>query len=243
MRRALLVLAAAAALLAVPARTRERRPGQRRAAHAEGLLPVRRAAPGLRPRGAAEDGRRGERARLPDPRRADPVHRATWARRSASGGTRRTTRSSSAASSPSSTRNRLLVVQPSGFGFYNHNKPVAKEQRVLAKVPVGKTPAELTQSATAAVRALAASEGVVLPEVSSGGGHDWRDRADHRRRRPADDRPDRPLRPAPQARPSRAHPARTVTVTGLAQSPRCRAITMRCTSFVPSPISRIFWSR
>ena len=28
-----------------------------------------------------------------------------------------------------------------------------------------------------------------------------------------------------------------------ATSPRCLAITMRCTSFVPSPISRIFWSR
>ena len=26
-------------------------------------------------------------------------------------------------------------------------------------------------------------------------------------------------------------------------SPRCRAITIRWTSFVPSPISRIFWSR
>jgi hypothetical protein len=26
-------------------------------------------------------------------------------------------------------------------------------------------------------------------------------------------------------------------------SPRCRAMTIRCTSFVPSPISRIFWSR
>ena len=75
-------------------------------------------------------------------------------------------------------RNRLLIVQPSGFGFYNHGKPVAKEQRVLTKVPVGTTPAELTQSATAAVRALAAADGVTLPEVSSsGGGHDWRDRA------------------------------------------------------------------
>jgi hypothetical protein len=73
-------------------------------------------------------------------------------------------------------RKRLLIVEPSGFGIYNHGKPVAKEQRVLAKLPVGKTPTELTQSATAAVRALAASEGVVLPEVSSGGGHDWRDR-------------------------------------------------------------------
>jgi len=75
-------------------------------------------------------------------------------------------------------RKRLLIAQPSGFGIYNHGKPVAKEQRVLAKVPVGSTPTELTQSATAAVRALAASEGVVLPEVSSsGGGHEWRDRA------------------------------------------------------------------
>jgi hypothetical protein len=58
---------------------------------------------------------------------------------------------------------RLLVVQPSGFGIYNHGKPVAKEQRVLANVPVGKTPAELAQSATAAVRALAAADGIELP--------------------------------------------------------------------------------
>ena len=70
----------------------------------------------------------------------------------------------------------LLVVQPSGFGFYNHGKPVAKEQRVLAKIPVGKTPTELTQSADAAVRALATAHGVIVPEASSGG-HDWRDRA------------------------------------------------------------------
>jgi hypothetical protein len=26
-------------------------------------------------------------------------------------------------------------------------------------------------------------------------------------------------------------------------NPSCRAITMRCTSFVPSPISSTFWSR
>jgi hypothetical protein len=72
---------------------------------------------------------------------------------------------------------RLLIAQPSGFGIYNHGKPVTKEQRVLVKVPVGKTPTELTQSATAAVRALAASGGITLPEVSSGGGHDLRDRS------------------------------------------------------------------
>jgi hypothetical protein len=64
-------------------------------------------------------------------------------------------------------RNRLLIVQPSGFGFYNHNKPVAKQQRVLAKVPVGKTPTELTQSATAAVRALAAADGITLPSTKT----------------------------------------------------------------------------
>jgi hypothetical protein len=63
--------------------------------------------------------------------------------------------------------NRLLIAQPSGFGFYNHGKPVAKEKRVLAKVPVGKTPAELTKSATAAVRALAASDGITLPATKT----------------------------------------------------------------------------
>jgi hypothetical protein len=60
-------------------------------------------------------------------------------------------------------KNRLLVVQPSGFGFYDKGRPVAKEQRVLAKVPVGTTPATLTQSADVAVRALAAADGVKLP--------------------------------------------------------------------------------
>jgi hypothetical protein len=62
---------------------------------------------------------------------------------------------------------RLLIVQPSGFGIYNHGKPVAKEQRVLAKVQVGKTPAELTQSAIAAVRALTAADGITLPATKT----------------------------------------------------------------------------
>ncbi len=62
---------------------------------------------------------------------------------------------------------RVLIVQPSGFGIYNHGKPVAKEQRVLAKVPIGKTPGELTQSATAAVRALAAADGITLPSTKT----------------------------------------------------------------------------
>jgi hypothetical protein len=62
--------------------------------------------------------------------------------------------------------NRLLIVMPSGFGFDRGTKPVAK---------VGKTPAELARSATAAVRALAAADGVALPKYSSGS-HAWRDR-------------------------------------------------------------------
>jgi hypothetical protein len=70
---------------------------------------------------------------------------------------------------------RLLIAMPSGFGFDHGTKPVAKERRVLARVPVGKTPAELARSATAAVRALAAADGVVLPKYSSGS-NAWRDR-------------------------------------------------------------------
>jgi hypothetical protein len=73
---------------------------------------------------------------------------------------------------------RVLIVQPSGFGVYNHGKPVAKEQRVLARVPLAAgTAGQLAQSTVAAVRALAAADGVTVPEPSTGGGHDWRDRA------------------------------------------------------------------
>jgi hypothetical protein len=61
---------------------------------------------------------------------------------------------------------RLLVVMPSGFGFYNGKKPIAKERRVLAGIPPGKTPTPLAQSAARAVRALAASAGITLPKQS-----------------------------------------------------------------------------
>jgi hypothetical protein len=73
-------------------------------------------------------------------------------------------------------RNRLLISMPSGVGFYHGRKPVAKEVRVLAKIPPGKTPTALTESTTQAVRALAAADGIVLPRFSSGSSH-WRDRA------------------------------------------------------------------
>jgi hypothetical protein len=70
----------------------------------------------------------------------------------------------------------LLITMPSGFGIYHRNKPVAKEQRVLARVPPGKTPTAIAQSTTRAVRALASANGVALPAYSPGGS-DWRDRA------------------------------------------------------------------
>jgi hypothetical protein len=70
----------------------------------------------------------------------------------------------------------LLITMPSGFGIYHRNRPVAKEQRVLARVPPGKTPTAVAQSTTKAVRALAAANGVALPAYSAGGS-DWRDRA------------------------------------------------------------------
>jgi hypothetical protein len=70
----------------------------------------------------------------------------------------------------------LLIAMPSGFGIYHRNKPVAKEQRVLARVSPGKTPTAVARQTTKAVRALAAADGITLP-ASSGGGHDWRDRA------------------------------------------------------------------
>ena len=43
--------------------------------------------------------------------------------------------------------------------------------------------------------------------------------------------------------PERTSAAGRFGPTGALYRPRCRAMTMRCTSFVPSPISRIFWSR
>jgi hypothetical protein len=64
---------------------------------------------------------------------------------------------------------RLLIAMPSGFGFYNGRKPVAKEVRVLKSLPPGKTPTPLTQSAAAAVRALAAADGITVPKPSNGG--------------------------------------------------------------------------
>jgi hypothetical protein len=64
--------------------------------------------------------------------------------------------------------NRLLIAMPSGFGVYNHGKPVAQERAVLAKLKAGRTPTPLTESAAQAVRALAAAGGVSVPKPSGG---------------------------------------------------------------------------
>jgi hypothetical protein len=69
---------------------------------------------------------------------------------------------------------RLLVAMPSGFGFYDGKKPIAKELRGIARVKPGKIPTALTQSTARTVRALAASNGITLPKSS--GGSSSRDR-------------------------------------------------------------------
>jgi hypothetical protein len=72
---------------------------------------------------------------------------------------------------------RLLVAMPAGFAVDNQHQSTATEQGALQGMQAGKTPDALVQSTTAAVRKLAASGGVQVPVYSSGGGgHDWRDR-------------------------------------------------------------------
>jgi hypothetical protein len=74
--------------------------------------------------------------------------------------------------------NRLLVAMPSGFGFYRRRRPAAGERRVLERVRAGRSPTALVRSTARAVRALAAADGVELPSSFSGGGSsEWRDRA------------------------------------------------------------------
>jgi hypothetical protein len=62
----------------------------------------------------------------------------------------------------------LLVSMPSGFGYYDQGKPVAKQLQALSKLKPGTTPTPLADSTTAAVRALAAAQGVTLKKPSSG---------------------------------------------------------------------------
>jgi hypothetical protein len=73
--------------------------------------------------------------------------------------------------------NRLLVAMPAGFGVYHQHASTDAELQALKGAKAGKTPDALVESTTAAVRKLAASGGVTVPDYSSsGGGRDWRDR-------------------------------------------------------------------
>ncbi len=72
---------------------------------------------------------------------------------------------------------RLLVAMPAGFAAYDQHRSTTAEQQALQGLQAGKTPDALVESTTKAVRKLAASGGVQVPVYSSGGGgHDWRDR-------------------------------------------------------------------
>ena len=60
-------------------------------------------------------------------------------------------------------KQRLLVVMPNGFGFYWPRHPTAPAYRVLARVRIAPGDGTLASAAQAAVRSLAAADGVSLP--------------------------------------------------------------------------------
>jgi hypothetical protein len=57
---------------------------------------------------------------------------------------------------------RLLIVMPSGFGFYYAKHAAAKEKALLATIPIGGTPAALARAARTAVVRLSAASGVTV---------------------------------------------------------------------------------
>lgn len=72
---------------------------------------------------------------------------------------------------------RLLVVMPNGFGVFHFRHQVARERRTLRTVTIGEGVDGLADSATLAVRRLAAANGyrlpaVTIPERHSSAGHD-----------------------------------------------------------------------
>ena len=72
-------------------------------------------------------------------------------------------------------KQRLLIVMPSGFGFYWRNHPVDREYGALASVHIGDGVTGLVDAAAAAVHKLAAQASVTLPaataDASSSSGH------------------------------------------------------------------------
>jgi hypothetical protein len=72
----------------------------------------------------------------------------------------------------------LLVVMPSGYGFYWHARDTRPEERALARLPPPAQAPDLARAAVPAVEALAALKGVRLqtPPLASSGDSPWRDR-------------------------------------------------------------------
>jgi len=64
-------------------------------------------------------------------------------------------------------RQRLLIVMPSGFGFYRPHHSSAAEYALLGKIPIGAGGAGLADAASAAVQRLAAADGLKLTPASA----------------------------------------------------------------------------
>ena len=62
---------------------------------------------------------------------------------------------------------RLLVVMPNGFGFNWPHHSSAAAHKVLAKTPIGRGGTGLLDATEAAVRGLAAAEGIDIPSSFS----------------------------------------------------------------------------
>jgi hypothetical protein len=65
-------------------------------------------------------------------------------------------------------RDTLIVVMPNGFGVFRDNKPVEREDRLLATIRTGEGATPLAQAALVAVRRLAAASGHPIGSGSSG---------------------------------------------------------------------------
>ena len=233
MRRAALLAVLVAALLAVPAAQANGDPASDILHHPAGLPALRGSDLAVGQRRADQDRRRGEQARLHDPRRGDRVHRRPRHRRqplAPPAGLREVPRQ----------RARVLLLEPAAHRDAVRLRLLPRQEAdgegaapCSRRLEPGKTPTALTESTTQAVRALAAADGVVLPKFSSGAAA-------------ATGATAALILAVVVSSPRRAVACvtRSSPERGRRQErPRWRAITIRWTSLVPSPISRIFWSR
>jgi hypothetical protein len=65
-------------------------------------------------------------------------------------------------------KGRLLIVMPSGFGFNYAKHDTKAAYALLAKIPIGDTPAGLAVAATTAVQQLASAAGVQTSTTAQG---------------------------------------------------------------------------